>query len=250
MADDESTSAPVDELDDDNDVQLEDIEVSADDIQDSSDEDSESLDDLSDESTDNQADDDETNDESDDESDSQEPTEEEKQAQFRADMFARRQAEKAQRDNTQREQQQAYLAEAQDEQDLALRQLQIDAYENRVERFTNTLTNSYERAVADFEVLRDPNPVIQNRINRAIDAFQAQSVAMDSYGNPTAVSGDLYTYLQEEADTISQLSGIRNQQLKEDKGKQRTKAVTTPRRAPSEPKEDPDIAAFNAEAWS
>src|SRR6185369_13799006 len=119
-------------------------------------------------------------------------SDEEKQKAFNKEMAERRILEKKQREQTQKEQQQEYLAEAEDDKELVIRQLQVDAYNNKVEGNTNKLTNSYEKAIKDFDILNSDDPVVKAEVDSAIDAFQAQYVTVDDFGNPIDVRSDFY----------------------------------------------------------
>lgn len=163
-----------------------------------------------------------------------EQSDEDKRKAFNREMAEKRIQEKQQRELSIQEQQNKYLDAAEDDKDLAVRQLQVDAYSNKVEANTNKLTNGYEKAVKDFDILTSDDPVIKARIDKAIDAFQAQYVTLDSYGNPTQISGDLYKYLQEEAESINQLTGIGARKQAENKGREKSKTLAPPSRGPKE----------------
>ena len=257
MADDKSTevaepeevtTAPAlaeEETKVDDDVDLEDIEVDLKDLEDTDEETEEESDDESEES--------EEKAESEDSEETEEETKEElsdedKQKAFNKEMAERRIQEKKQREQTIKEQQEEYLTEAEDEKDLALRQLQVDAYNNKVEGNSNKLTNGYEKALKDFDVLRDSSPEIQAELDQALDAFQAMHVTIDAYGNPVEVRADLYKYLQSKADSIAKLTGIGARQQIKSKSKEKSKTFTPPNRTPKEPKKDPDLEAFDEEA--
>lgn len=250
MADEEST-ATVDETVDtstneeaqDTDVDLEDIEVSIEDITDETEEPEES------EDVEEKEEEAET-DQLDTEEDSKEDvvSDEDKQKQHNREMAEKRIQEKQAREQAQLEQQQEYVAEAEDERDTALRQLQVDAYNNKVERISNALTNGYEKAVKDFDILSSDLPAVKREVDAAIDAFQAQYVTVDAYGNPTEIRGDLYTYLQSKADSIAELTGLKVANQKASKDKEKSKVLTTPSKAPREKKADPDLDAFDEEA--
>lgn len=178
-------------------------------------------------------------------------SDDQKQAKHNKEMFEQRQKEKQARIQRVKQDQANYIAEASENRDpleLAVRQLQVTEYNNTVEAVSNKLTNGYERALKDFDVLRDESPEIQAEINDTIDAFQAMHVKIDAYGNPTAVTGDLYATLQAKADSIAKLTGIRAANQVKNKSKEKSKTLTTPNRAPRKPKVDPDLAAFDEEA--
>jgi hypothetical protein len=229
---------------------LEDIEVDLNDIQDTDE------DEASEEDTDSENDttgDEDSTDEAESEDDDAEPelTDEQRQAQHNKEMFEQRQREKQARIDKVRTDQQEFLQEAADDPDplvLAVRQIQVNDYNNRVEATTNKLTNGYEKALNDFPVLKTNDPVIQSEIDAAIDAFQAQHVRIDEYGNAVEVRGDLYATLQAKADSIEKLTGIRVSRQAQSKGKEKSKTLLTPTRAPKEPKVDPDMEAFDEEA--
>ncbi len=231
--------------DDDDDVDLEDIEVSPGDVAGEDDEEQSDEPETTDEADEEVAPEEQSDDATEEEA---ELSEEDKQAAFNKEMYERRQNEKQQRLVGQQEKQQEYLNQAQDEQDLALRQLQIDAYDNKVDRNSNSLTNSYERAMKDFDVLRNASPEIQAELDEAIDSFQAQHVSVDAYGNPTEVRADFYIFLQNKANSITKLTGIRASNQEKNKAREKSKALVTPGRAPKEAKVDPDMAAFDEEA--
>lgn len=259
MADDESTSTQDAEeamLDtsvdveessgDTEDSELDDVELTEADLAEAEDED-----DTSD-SEETEAVDEPSEEEAPEEEAEPELSDEEAQKQHNREMAERRLQEKEARIARVREAQAQYVAEAQENEDpldAAVRQLQVDAYNNTVQRVESSVTNDYQRALNDNEILRNPDPVIQNRISKAIDAFQAQHVSIDQFGNPVDVRGDLYQYLQDEADDIARLTGIRNQRQTQSKEKQKSKALVTPTRSPKEPKVDPDLAAFDEEAY-
>jgi len=71
---------------------------------------------------------------------------------------------------------------------------------------------------------------------------------VDTYGNPTEVRGDLYAYLQTKADSIKQLTGIGARKQAESKGKEKSKTLVTPGRAPKEGKKNPMLDGFDEEA--
>lgn len=259
MADDESTNVAEDTSVDettntstDAETEFEDIEVSLEDLGDETPEDEEQDTEPVEEAEEDEVteDVDESEEESEEESTDEETelSDQDKQKAFNKEMAERRIQDKRQKDQTIKEQQQDYLAQADDDRDLALRQLQVDAYTNKVEGNTNKLTNGYEKAVKDFEILASDSPEIKAEVDAAIDAFQALYVTVDAYGNPIDVRGDLYTHLQSKADSIAKLTGIRNTNQKNSKDKEKSKTLTTPSRAPKEPKVDPMMVAFDEEA--
>ena len=177
-------------------------------------------------------------------------SDEDKRKAHNREMAERRIQEKQKRSETLKEAQQEYIAEAdkEDPHDIAIRQLNVDAYNNTVERNTNKLENGYQKALKDFDILNDEDPAIQREIDATLDAFQAQHVSVDKYGNPTEVRGDLYEFLQAKADSIRELTGKGARQQAKAKGKEKSKSFTPPTRAPKEKAKDADLEAFDEEA--
>lgn len=232
---------------DNEDVDLEDIEVTPEELGDDTPETEES---ETEEKVANTDDPGEDESESDD-TEETELSDEDKQKQANNEMAQKRIQEKEARIARVKDAQTAYVAEAKqndDPLDAAVRQLQVDAYNNTVERVSNTVTNQYQRAITDFPVLNTQDPVIQAEIDDAIDSFQARHVKIDNFGNPTEVSGDLYVTLQAKADSIEKLTGIKAAQQEKSKSREKSKTLTTPGRPPKEAKVDPDMAAFDEEA--
>lgn len=238
---DTSTEVEDKPTDDTEDVNLEDIEVNLEDISESEE--------KSDDETESESKETDTKEETEvEESKEKEVSEEDKRKAFNKEMAERRIQEKQQRELTLKQQQEEYLTTAEDNRDLALRQLQIDAYNNKIDSNTNKLTNGYERALKDFEVLGDQTPEIKAEIDQAIDAFQAMHVTLDAYGNPIEVREDIYQYLQSKAESIAQLTRIGERKQSMSKSKEKSKTLTMPTRAPQKPKVDADLAAFEEEA--
>jgi hypothetical protein len=261
MEDDKTTTDAVDtstnEESQDTDTDLEDMEVSFEDV-----EDTEETEDLEPEDTDTEPLDTEEESEEDEQPEEESKDEPEEVAdeetkeadttsedvkKHNAEMAAKRIAEKQAREAAKLEQQQKYLEEAEDNRDLALRQLQVDAYNNRVERVSNNLTNGIEKAVATIDLFQTGSPEVKEALANSLEKFERMYVTYDSNGDPTDVKGDVYEYLQTEADSIQKIlnTGARNQVKAKEKAKARTE--TLPTRAPKEPKVDPDLAAFDEE---
>lgn len=164
------------------------------------------------------------------------------------EAFAKREAARIAKDQAKKEAEQKYLDEAEDTRDLALRQLQVDAYNNRILTNNNTLQNAADKALAHIDLFKNESPEVKEAIGNALDDFEAMYVSRDKNGDPTEVRGDLFEFLQKRAESIRKLMGVgeRNQQ----KAKSNTKARTLspPNRAPKKPKTDPDLEGFDEEA--
>lgn len=129
------------------------------------------------------------------------------------------------------------------------RAMEVELYNGLVDRNTTKLTTQADKAFADFPILASEDPAIVRRVARALDAFEAQHVTVDRLGNPTRVTGDLYTFLKDEADSINELKGQGARDQIKSKAKEKTKAFTTPSRKPAKKSSsDPMLEAFNEEA--
>lgn len=238
---------------------LEDIEVSLDDIADGNEEEVETESEK-DESTETEEEaevEEEVNDQ-DQTDEKEEPKEEEesqlsdedKQKQHNREMAAKRIQEKQQREAEIKKQQDEYVAEAGDDPTLtAVRQLQVDAYRTKVDTNEGKLKNSYEKALNDFPILREDSPEIQAELDEALDSFQARFVTIDQWGNPSDVRGDLYEALKVKANSIERLTAIGAKKQEGNKTKAKANSLTPPSKTPKTPKSDPDMDAFNEEAY-
>lgn len=175
-------------------------------------------------------------------------SDEEQRKAHNREMAQQRLKEKQEREKNIVDSQRKYVDEAKDDHDRALRELQVDAYNNKVESNSNKLTNGFERALKDFPVLQNTSPEIQAEVDSAIDAFQAMHVKLDQYGNPVEVRADFYKYLQTKADSIERLTKIGARKQEENKSREKSKTFTPPDRAPKQPKSDPELDAFDEEA--
>lgn len=233
---------------------LEDIEVSPEELGDETEQTEDSEDEK--EETDTEPENTEEESEEDEVTEGDEPEEAElsdqdKQKAYNKQMAERRIQEKAAREAKVKEDQAKYIAEAAENRDpleLAVRELQVKEYNNTVSTVTSTLTNDYGKALKDFDVLNTNDPVVQAEIDQAIDQFQALNVTIDQYGNATEVRGSLYEHLQNKADSIRKLTSLGAVKQVKDKGKEKSKTLLTPTRAPKQAKSDPDVEAFDEEA--
>lgn len=153
--------------------------------------------------------------------------------------YEARQAEKAKRDAEIAKRQEDYLAEAADQQDLALRQLQIDAYTNKVESNITRLQNGYDTAIKDIDIFRNPTPEIAEYLGDALDEFQAKHVELDELGNPVKVTGDINQFLSKKASLVQKLTQVGARNERTAKAKQSSAVTPAPTSSPKKPKVDP-----------
>lgn len=142
---------------------------------------------------------------------------------------------------------QRYLDEAGDESDLVERQAAVERYRLQQERSDlnrERLAVSLDRAVAEIDIFRSGTEVQKQYLLKAVDLFEAQHVKKDDKGNPIEVTGDLYSYLKTEAESIRELT--QDGAAKEAKAKEKVRArtITPPTRAPKQ-KVDKDLEDFN-----
>lgn len=163
------------------------------------------------------------------------------------EMAARRIAEKQAREQELARQQQDFLENAEDDKDLALRQLQIEAYNNKVERNQGKLENGLERAYSSIDLLQNGTPEVKEELLRRLDAFEQQNVQFNDFGHPVEVKGDVYEFLKKEADSIKRILGEGAKTQAKAKTDQKSRTTALPSRAPKQPKADPDLDEFDKE---
>lgn len=176
-----------------------------------------------------------------------ETTSADEQKRLNNEAVQRRIAERAEKERLRQEAQDKYLESAEDDKDLALKQLQIDAYNNKVERNSDRLKTGIDRALADIDLFRDGSPEVKEYLISKVDEFEKQYVSYSSTGDPLEVKADVYEYLQKEADTIRRLVDVGARKNAVDKQNQKAKTIPRPSKTPKEPKVDPDLAAFDEE---
>ena len=166
--------------------------------------------------------------------------------------LARQAYEARQQARQEREAQMAKMADehlqaAEDEKDLALRQLQIDAYTNKVNSNTDRLTNQYEKALNSIQAFQNPTPEVREFLDSAVDEFQARFVQIDELGNPVNVNGDLYAFLQTKAGLVEKLTQLGARKEKVSSAKEKANVTPTPSAPAKESKVDPALEAFEKE---
>ncbi len=154
--------------------------------------------------------------------------------------------------------QQAYdkaIKEGKDERDarydasqaLALRQVQVDAYNNRIQANTDRLRNNIDKAVATIDLFQKGTPAVKEKLAKALDYFEGMHVVRDKNGDPVEVTGDLYEFLRNEAEDIRQLLGEGAVQQQRSKKNAKSRTLPKPNRAPRK-SEDPMMDGFDEEA--
>lgn len=144
---------------------------------------------------------------------------------------------------------QRYLREAEDDEtELQRRQLDVGNYrlkEREIGLNGERLETELRRAVADIDLFKTGTEAVKNRMLRAVEQFEATSIVKDDKGRPLTINGDLYQYLNEEANSIRELLGDGARAQNEAKSKQKSRTMATPSKSPKKEKVDPDLAAFD-----
>lgn len=137
-------------------------------------------------------------------------------------------------------------------QALTLKQLQLDAYTNRVTQVANRVTADLNNAVASIDLFKSDIPEVRDAMLDAVDMFEAMHVKKDANGDAVEVTGDLNAYLHKEAERIRKLTGIGAKQQEQAKNTQKKRTLSAPSRSPKKAKVDPDMAAFDdaIKQWS
>ena len=183
---------------------------------------------------------------------SEQPNSDEQDESVDPKELARQAYEARQQARQEREAQMAKMADehlqaAEDEKDLALRQLQIDAYTNKVNSNTDRLTNQYEKALNSIQAFQNPTPEVKEFLDSAVDEFEARFVRIDEVGNPVEVNGDLYAFLQTKAGLVEKLTQLGARKEKVSSAKEKANATPTPSAPAKESKVDPALEAFEKE---
>lgn len=168
----------------------------------------------------------------------------------RNDEYAKRRiAEKQAIELARQTSEKEYLDAAEDEKDLALRQLQVDAYNNKVERATTKLETGLERAKSNIDMLNKGTPEQKEELLNRLDVFEQMYVVKDRFGNPLEVKADVYEYLTQEAERIQRLVEVGARQGKRSESKTKARTLTPPSAKPREAKKDTDLEDFDS-AWN
>lgn len=261
----EEVKTSTNEADSDTDVALENIEVTEADLEEPADEENDeyepapaqsdtSKDEDEADDTDSEEDDEPTNQaqgkpKSEDVEEAQPQEELSKEEQKRRnDEYARQRiAEREAREAAKREAQAQYLQQAEDDKDLALRQLQVAAYNNNIQFNEQRLQNGLEKAVASIKELREGSPEVKEFLVNSMEEFERLYVTKDANGDPVEVRHDPYQYLATKAAEARKLTGVGARKQEESKAGVKARTMAPPSRAPKEPKVDPDLADFDAE---
>lgn len=183
-----------------------------------------------------------------DEKDSESSDEESEQKRVNNDFARRRIEERERREALKQQQQQEFLQEAEDARDLALRQLQVDAYNNRVLTNNSLLESQLDRAIADIPEFRNGTPEVREELASSLDDFERMYVTRDRNGDPIEVRGNLNEFLQAKAESIRRLTGVGARAQVSDKAKAKSRTDTVPTKKPATPKSDPMLEGFDEKA--
>ena len=187
-------------------------------------------------------------------SDSEPEVDEATQKQLAHEAFKRREAERKLREAEQKREQEnltRYLEEARgDEDELARRKLEVESHllnKQRSEVLEEKLDVSIQKAVIDLG-LKKMDDATKQYVARRLDEFEATRVLKDQNGRIVEVRGDVYQYLKEEIDSISQFRSIGAREQTKKKKVEQARTIPKPTRTPKEKPVDDDMAAFAEEA--
>jgi hypothetical protein len=184
------------------------------------------------------------------EEDSTTSKDDEERKRHNQEMAQRRIQEREAKRQKQAEDQDNYLKEAEDATDQALRQLQVDAYNNRVMMVTNQVQSDVISARDSIDLFTSKDPIVRESMLKALDDFETYHIKKDEYGNMTGVTADVRQYLHAKADEIRTLTSIGARQQTEKKKAQQSRTTTPPAKSPPRAKVDPDMEAFDSVANS
>lgn len=246
---------------------LEDMELSFDELQDDTEESESEVEDEA--ATESEAEVEEESEVSGEPEPNETSQEDEERKRYNNEMAQRRIAERAAREQAKRSQQMEYLQSSSEiyesaidkgfthEQALqeqrreeAVRQLQIDAYNNRVTTNHSKLESGLDRAIADIDLFSKGSQAVKEELVNALDEYERLYVVRDENGDPVEVKADIYNFYQQKADSIRRILNEGAVKEAKDKTILRAKTDTVPSRKPKTPKVDPDLAAFDEEVAS
>lgn len=140
-------------------------------------------------------------------------TEDEAIKQHNAEMAQRRIAEKQARQQAEQQrlaQQQEYLKDAETDEDLRIRQLEVDRQNQAIREYERTIEFNKSQVLGDYErVLSDPTLEMFNdksenfnrrQYERMQRSFEAENVRADQQGNIVEVRDSFYKFAKEWAD--------------------------------------------------
>jgi len=126
-----------------------------------------------------------------------------------------------------------------------IRQLQVDAYNNKVSNNTKDLESGIEKALTSIELFKTGTPAIKQKLLDAVDTFERLHVVKNEIGDPIEVTGDVYEYLANEAKSIESLIAEGARKQAKDLGQTKSKAMPKPTAKPSAKEVDKDIDDFD-----
>lgn len=128
-----------------------------------------------------------------------------------------------------------YVKAGDDEYDQRLRNMEVEAYANKVEANENTLIGEYDRVKAnpELQIFNPDSPEFNQRVyDKAMRDFSAGYIVTDQQGNFVEVKGSLFEHLKETADLLgSAVTSGKFQQVRDSK-KNRSQADPKPAASP------------------
>lgn len=164
--------------------------------------------------------------------------------------FLHRQADRQARETQRQQQLQEYVAEADDEKEQAVRQLQAELYNQRVQSTEQSLVSDFERASAEIPLFNPSKPEFnQLALNDAIQEYNNGHINYDENGNMVGVKTPFKDYLKYKANLYGELTQVGARKGQRAESKMRARAETPSAASTKEPKSDPFLQGFDKEDY-
>lgn len=170
------------------------------------------------------------------------------------EAFKRREAERKYREAQEKQEAenlQRYLEEAkEDEAEFNKRANEVQTYVLNKERsavLQDKLDVGINKAVVELGIDK-ADEATKQFLARRLDEFEQGRIVKDQHGNIREVRGDVYQYIKDEMDSISQFRSVGAREQAKKKQTEKARTVKTPSRTPKEPKKDAELDAFDEEA--
>lgn len=165
------------------------------------------------------------------------------------EAYKQREAARLAKQQELRESQMEYLQDAEDDRDLALRQLQIDAYNNRIQANADKIEAGIQRAVAEIELFRTAPEDVREALASSLDEFEQLHVSRDQQGNVVEVRADVNQFLHQRAEVLKKIMEAGARQQAKAKSQTQARTTITPSKAPAPKKVDSDLEDFDKVFW-
>lgn len=173
------------------------------------------------------------------------PSTDEEQKRIAHEAFLQREAARKAKQEELRGSQEQYLQGAEDDKDLALRQLQVDAYNNRIQINADKLESGIRRSIAEIDLFRTGPDEVKEALVQSLDEFEQLYVTKNKHGDPIEVRADINKFLHQRAEMLRKVMQVGARQEVKAKSKTQARTTVTPSKPPREPKVDKDEEDFD-----